>query len=441
MDQRRPVPPPMDVRYEFRGIRFARFVDMDDFKAKVAPMLGSEISETMSLSELYGLVYSDHQPKKKAIDEILFENILYSDLNHIFLNKFSSPSEIRVEDYITRVKAIVEKNNHKPHIVPALHHIMNENGFYLMDALDITVPGAKFIAGHDFKVTNGIVTQARFLFTEAVPLKSGNIGYNLAGVHIDYINNIIMVLAQNVEDIVKYENSKEDDFAYDYSIAGIVKRVNDLIINQLGFTMKLDVEADRVGLFKFCKYLDEEMLKEIREMVRTRTNESLSQAADKLFHELYHNSENSPLPSEKQAFIDKTQASLIGGYINTNVRKSELRKRAKDLKLPGYPTRIDFTSTKSSRSSTESAGARNPISASDMFHSLYISFIQATSLQVFSISWFTDFKHLRPRNTEVIQTTIYASETRFRLVFKNHKPHGKDMLFHVIEHISKCRNY
>lgn len=148
-EKRRAPSPPKDTMYEFRGIRFARFVDIDDLKEQVKRVLGIEISETMSLSDMYQLIHNEHLPKKSTINEILFENILYSDLNHIYLYKFSSPSKVDVEDYKTRVKAIVENINHKPHIVPALHHVMNETPFYLMDSLDITIPGAKFIAGHD----------------------------------------------------------------------------------------------------------------------------------------------------------------------------------------------------------------------------------------------------------------------------------------------------
>ncbi|MEK4876970.1 MULTISPECIES: hypothetical protein [Paenibacillus] len=436
-DEKRAPSPPKDSLYVFSGTRFARFIDMEDFKNKVEQILATEISETMPLSKMYEMIQDLYFPNKNEINKILFENILYSDLNHVYLYKFSSPSKVEVQGYKRKLKTIIEDINHKPHIVPALHPAMNENGFYLMDLLDITVLGAKFIAGHDFEETDGFVTIARVLFVEAVLLTNGTVGYNIAGAHIDYSQGTIMVLTQHVEGIEKYDKEKMGELDYDHSVPGIVNRVQNLIINQLEFTMKFDVEADRLGLFSLCRHLDDEMLKDIREIVRTRTSATLSKAADELFHD----SKNSPVPDEKQSFIDRTQSSLIGTFINTNVKKTELRKRAKDLKLPGYPTKIDFTSKKSSRSSTESAGARNPISASDMFHSLYISFIQATSLQVFSISWFTDFKYLRPRNTEVIQTTIYATETRFRLVFKSHNPHGKEFLFHVIGQIFNCRKY
>lgn len=427
--------------YVFNGERFTTFADIPQFKNSVSSLLETELSETMSVGELYSSIAEQHIDKKHEIDRLFFENILYSDLNHIYLYKFSTPLNLDVQEYKKRVKNIIEYNNHKSYILPTHRHLMNENGFYLMDVLGITVPGAKFIAGHDFKEVEGSVIEARFLFVEVVPFRNGYVGYHIAGVHIDYVKGRFIILTKNPDDIVKYENkTDEEEMDYDHSISGIVNRVQKNIINWLGFISIFDVEADRIGLFTFCKTLDEQMLNEIRQLVSLRTIEQTKTATDTLFNDLFKDCEFKPIPKDKEFFIQKIQSLLISNYISTNVKKSELRKRAKELKLPGYPTRIAFSTKKSSRSSTESAGADNPISASEMFHSLYIDFLQATSLKVFSISWFRDI-NFEKRNTKVLQTTIYAGEKTFKVVFKTHLPHGKEILFHVLEHIYSCRNY
>lgn len=304
-DEKRAPSPPKDSLYVFSGTRFARFIDMEDFKNKVEQILATEISETMPLSKMYEMIQDLYFPNKNEINKILFENILYSDLNHVYLYKFSSPSKVEVQGYKRKLKTIIEDINHKPHIVPALHPAMNENGFYLMDLLDITVLGAKFIAGHDFEETDGFVTIARVLFVEAVLLTNGTVGYNIAGAHIDYSQGTIMVLTQHVEGIEKYDKEKMGELDYDHSVPGIVNRVQNLIINQLEFTMKFDVEADRLGLFSLCRHLDDEMLKDIREIVRTRTSATLSKAADELFHELFHDSKNSPVPWSYPCQVDR----------------------------------------------------------------------------------------------------------------------------------------
>ncbi|MDA1570345.1 hypothetical protein PDK93_30490, partial [Bacillus cereus] len=63
----------------------------------------------------------------------------------------------------------------------------------------------------------------------------------------------------------------------------------------------------------------------------------------------------------------------------------------------------------------------------------------SSDLEEWSISWFLDFRNTNPDNCLVSQTTIYAKQTSFRIVFLQKKSLGKEFIYHVIGELNHYR--
>lgn len=427
--------------YNFNGSMYLNeFVDVSSFKESLSRHLAVPVDAT-PVGELYERLTRERKQDKPTVDKLFFENILYSHLNHVQVNKIGNPSSMRTVTFQQRMNRILQDLNHKEAIPNAFHEIMNANQpFFLLDRLNISTVGTKFIAALDYEVSGTAIRRIRLIYTEVIR-RLGRPAYAVAGLEVDFSKQVYLVMTKFIDSIDRSEDEDAQSEAnYIHSISNLENRVLEKIIQPLSITYDINVTKDRKGIFSFCKHLDDSMLDHVRSIVDRKTSALLAASSDVIFTALFDGAPP-PVAGEKQNFIENSKALLTSAYINTTFSKTDLVRTAKSLRLPGFPTRISYTSTRSSRGSTESASARNPIASSEIFHSMYLTFKQATQLQVFSISWFLDYNFSKPRNTEVKQTTIYARTGSFKIIFKQSLAIGEGYFYHVIDTINRYRNY
>ncbi|MEK5432588.1 hypothetical protein MKY88_17100 [Lysinibacillus sp. FSL R7-0073] len=420
--------------YIFNGHKFLDYIEVDKIKKDInGKFKVSEDIQKMNFPDYYSSLLVKFPNKKKEIGEIFFENIFYSHLKNVFIGEILGHLNLEIESFKKSVKELIKDINFKDTIPINLQKYMNEDGFYLMDALNISVPNTKFIAGYDFKEKDGRVVNARFLFVEVVPKRESGQVYYIAGVEIDFEKNLALTMVKNVNGLQK-ENSKTDT-----TIHQIHNTVQQKLFHKLGITLKKPVVTkDREGMFNFCRMLDGKLLEDIRLDLDSRIDIAVKDSVKNLNHALFNKTESLTNP-DKNDLGKKIKALLLSYYIDYKITPNDLVKKAKSDKLVGYPTRINFTSSKLSRGSTQSANSKSPVSASDMFHSLYFNFEQALGLDTWSISWFTDYKFNNPKDTDVIQTTIYSTKNHFRVVFLPDRPLEKEIIHYVIRTIHSNR--
>ncbi|RST77272.1 hypothetical protein D4T97_001925 [Siminovitchia acidinfaciens] len=421
-----------DGIYIFNGGKFLDFIDVDKFKNDVSIKyeIPKEV-QNLDFPDYYSYLIDNF--KIEDIGYIFFENILYSHLKNVFVEKISGHPNLQVNFFKEKVKHLINELNIKDTIPINFHNHMSENGFYLMDVLNITSPRTTFIAGFDYTEENGLVTSARFLFVEVVPKKTQGIAYFIAGIDLDFRNNLALTMVRNISEI------KKEDEETNTTIHQMHKTVINKVLYTLGISLKKpSVKKDRTGMYNFCKSLDTALLEDIRNEVDLRTNKSIKDAVKKLDKALFKNDEGLN-NADKGDLRKKIQALLLSYYIEYNIKAIELVRKAKKQKLVGYPTRIKFTSSKSSRSSTQSSNSKHPVSASDMFHSLYFNFEQALGLDNWSISWFTDYTFSDDKDIDVIQTTVYSTSKRFRIVFLPNRPLDKEIIHYVVNTVNSYR--
>lgn len=427
----------IEKMYFFGGNKFGEYIEMKDFREQIVKELGIKEEEISSLplGDIFSKFYMEKPNFKNRLDKIFFDNILYSHLKHVYINKFDSNQSI--PQFKENMKKMIEKLNFNDNIPSALRPAMSEDGFFLMDRLNITSIKSKFIAGFDYETDGVKVIRARILFVEVVPINDRT-EYFLAGIDIDFNKNTYLIMIKNKQNIKKLDNESENA-QLDRTVYRLYNRVKNIISTNLNFnTLTIDVKKDREGMYALCKGLDEELLKDIRAEVKSRTSSSLLLSVKTLMNDLFPTGKK-PKKNDRVKLEENISSMLIATYIKTNYKASELVKLAKIKNLVGYPTKIKFTSNRANKGSTESSGSRQPVSASDMFHSLYISFRDALGLEQWSISWFTDYKFLDKTNDDVIQTTIYSKSTYFEIVFKASRALDKEIIYHVIEYLNKHR--
>ncbi|PEF92566.1 hypothetical protein COL10_03470 [Bacillus cereus] len=420
--------------YVFNGFKFAEYIDVDFFREQLKEKLELDFRNE-SLGDIYSKVVLQYPNKKKEVDEIFFECILYNDLKHVFVHRFDG--NIDKDKFKERVKKIIDNINKKETIPQALHNDMDENGFYLMDRLNIMSLTTKFIAGVDYEIEGKEIIRARLLFAEVVPTGEKS-EYFIAGVDIDFKNNIYLVMIKSKQDIESMETEQENK-NLDRTVSRLYNRTKEMLISKLLFTTHtMNEKADRGAMYEFCKYLDDKLLKEIREVVETKTKGTINSSVVEFIDELF-SSGKKPSSLDKSELERNIQSLLTGLFIKTNYKPKELIRKAKKLELLGYATKIKFTSNKANRGATQSTNSKHPVSATEMFHSLYISFKDALSLEQWVIAWFTDYTFTTEKDIDVIQTAIYSRSTNFEIVFRPKRALEKEIIYHVVRTLNEYR--
>lgn len=424
-----------EALYIFNGHRFVDFIEVEKFKHEILEKWEiSEEAQYFDFPKYYEYLHENFPNDFEEVGKIFFENILYSHLKNIFIEKISGHPNLEVGRFKERVKQLITEINIKESIPTDIQRLMSENGFYLMDLLNITVPNTTFIAGFDYEEENGTVTNARFLFVEVASKKGEGQVYFSAGIEMDFKNKIALTMVKNILGLQREESNAST------TIHQIHKSAIQKIFNILGVSLqKPNVKSDRIGMFDLCKELDDNLLDDLRRDLNIRTDKTVKSSVKALNKVLFNEPDDTLTMTDKGDLGKKISALLLSYYIEYKVTPIDLVRKAKKSNLIGYPTRVNFTSNKSSKSSTQSTNAKYPVSASDMFHSLYFNFEQALGLDNWSLSWFTDYKFNDEKDIDVIQTTIYSTSNQFRVVFLPDRPLNKEIIHYVIETINSYR--
>ncbi|MCY8215905.1 hypothetical protein [Bacillus haynesii] len=426
--------------YLYQGGKFEDYICFDFLKTEILNRLKIQSDPTETYKDFYLRAIRESR-NKKLVDSLVFENIFYGRLANIFSQKIEE-ERITEEQFKEKVKNLLNYFNENSALSDDLKRLMtSETNYYLMDQLNTTSLGTTFIAGWDIEVHNSIVTNARFLITKVIPTETKDsekkVEYMVMGVEIDFVSNLINFHHKNIQNIYNDEDIKEIDKvktlnkAYHY--------LSEIFIKQLEIKFKIDPDKDRAGMYNLFNKIINSMLKEVTDEVKRKVD-SLNKENTKNVIKSLFNPSLQKLAPEKD--LEERFLSIINAlYIKVMLDENELIDIAKNLKLIGYPTRIAFTTEEFAKGSTGTSGSQTPIASSIMFHSLNPDLKKSLDLQTWTISWFKDFNHSNPINTEVVGTTIKCHKDYFHIVFLNKKYIGKELLKYVTNELSKYRNY
>ncbi|MBM7632952.1 hypothetical protein [Geomicrobium sediminis] len=441
----------MSSAYFFEGQKFLDFSNDTIVRDKLQEALG--FSANLPLGDYYKK-FSDEFPRdKKILDKLFFESIMYSRLKNVYLDRMNTVN-IEVPIFKKRMHSLIYNINGGKRV--ELEKYMSVDGFYLMDALNITEIGLTFLAGYDYEETaDHKVKTARYLFFQVVPMKKeGTTGYLVAGVEFDFKSQVILTsIRNNTNDIKRDYNSGEEGFKknWEENLENFYLTIKNIILSNLGLKDQVEsledrdipssdfhYKKDRESMYNMFQLLDEQLLSDYRDELNRRLGNSSEEVTNELIKKIdrFNHYNNSKL---KDDFKQRLDALLLSTLISVSADDEDIVNLAKSKKMIGFPTRISFKSSSSGQGSTGSSGKDSPISGMEMFHSLYIDFKDALELPMWSISWFADIHHKSSSNNEVVQTSIEVNQRFFRITFKNKNYLNKELIHHVVNSISKFR--
>ncbi|MCB5895968.1 MULTISPECIES: hypothetical protein [Bacillus cereus group] len=431
-----------DTMYNFLGHKFTEYIDFGLFKKTAEEQL-NYTNDTEDIEQYYKGFLDSRLSRRKELDKILFENILYGQLKNVFTFKLSSNPSLDADIFQESMKQFIKQMN-EGKVSPEVYAQMSSESFYLMESLNIGNIGSKFLAGFDFtRTADNKVDTARFLVVQVVPLKNRQTGgYFIGGVEINYTEQTLLFMIRNISNNISKDYTAQNDESNDWNenLMGYYHYLVDLFTPKLGLGyLPHDAQNDRKVMFQMCKDLDEALLSEVRDEVNRRIGLSNTEVRTLLFKKLFPKTTTFS-EEELKEFEERLDSLLLATFINKTLYEEELVDIAKEKQLVGYPTKIAFKSDTATKGSAGSSGKESPIASSAMFHNLYTDLQDASELPQWSISWFNDYHHLDSNDTSVIQTTIVSHNKYLQIIFKNRKHLNKELLHHVIRNINQYRS-
>ncbi|GGG07512.1 hypothetical protein [Paenibacillus abyssi] len=420
--------------YAFNGARFTDHAHFEEFKVTVIARLGYIDLSAKSFSEFYEN-YAESKGSTAALNEILFENIMYGRLTNVFIHKIETPSTLGIDIFKKQAEKIIEsfKGNVS---TTAQAYMKSAEKFYLMDVLNVTTMGANFIAGFDYKQSGNHVTNVRFLVGRTVMLKRKKTsypGYLLAAVELDFERRICIVMTKHTSD-VEIDDGDESI----KSPSGYRNFILDKFVSPFSIKIGKNVKKDREGMFAFCYSLYEKLISDVREVVRSSAQQDIDATTRKLEKALKRLGSK---PSRDQIgdLSKNIHNLLLGIHIENNIPDEVMAQKAADAGLIGYPTNIDYQNNRMNRSSTGTGQKGKPICKTENLYSLLTDFEKAQKLNKWNLSWFRD-----PNNPDVDkmeQTRIESMTDCLYLRFKGKKHLGKELIQHVVGNLDQHRGY
>ncbi|MDY8025808.1 MULTISPECIES: hypothetical protein [Paenibacillus] len=419
--------------YVFGGNKFLDYVNLKDFKAIIEKEL-EYFEGADNFPDYYtNFISTQSKPNIYIFNKLFFEHLLYGRLTNIYIYKLEN-SFPAAELFLKRVERVIDK--FKVNLSIPLQNLVTTKGFYLMDMINVSIDGANFIAGFDYKEENGLISEARFLFGRNVYRKKQNGDmrneFLLSGVDINFAEKYCAILTRNTNGVT---NLNETEIRNLNNINNFLK-LN--VLQELSVNSDLKPKEDQEGMFKMCQFLLGHLINDMKEKVFETTSQEVNKSVRIFSRILTENDEKIP-QSDLENIKKKIKFLLLGLFINNNYDEKDMRLKAREHDLIGYPTKISFKNTKMNRSSTGTNTAKKSIASSDVLYSLLTDFENSNKLSKWSMSWFTDYNN--KDDLDVIQTTIESSRTAFKITNVALRHLNKELIQHVIRNVNEYRNY
>ncbi|MFG6668979.1 hypothetical protein ACGYLS_00785 [Bacillus subtilis] len=423
-----------NIQYFYAGFLFEEYVDFNLFKETVIKA-GFNVNDKENINDIYEhIVNNEDWSHKKTLDKIYFESILYSHLKNVYVHTFN---KLSIELFKQNIDKILRELKTDSNVSTNFQRQMNKDGFYLMDALNVTVPGSTFISGLDYVEKHGEIQKARLLLVQTIKNAENKNKYFIAGIEFNFIEKTCLIMIRNIPKIKEPDENSSD---YNRSVSSLYNYVKSRIIKKIvGNITVINRDNDRESMYKICKELDEKLLKDVRQEVNDKSYKTVVDSVAQYMKKLYSVNER-PGSHDREGLVRNIQSLLLSNYINNKFDAKQLVKKAKKLNLVGYTTKLKFKGNNANTGSTRSSSSKHPVSASDMFHSLYINFEGAKELEHWGISWFTDTKFTDEKDINVIQTTIYSTSKHFKIVFLPKNPLNEEIINYVVKQLNKQRS-
>lgn len=212
------------------------------------------------------------------------------------------------------------------------------------------------------------------------------------------------------------------------------------ILKKIGFILQERKTAEeKKKLFEYCKDMNRKMLEDYESEVSAKIVTSLSPNINSLIKEL--KSEISLDSDDEDRITKKIESICVSEYVTKKISSLDLRKKALEKGLKGYPTKIKYKNKDSANSQTSSKGKGEPLPVHEIFHSINTVFEDMSILSEIRIAWFEKYTFASEKSyenkTSVNQTTIKGSKKYFKINFSSTSKVNEEMVEFVISEIRR----
>lgn len=395
-------------------------------EASKLPDTSSEIEELKKLSSV-GSIYR-HISENDIIDtekflNMLYENITYSSTSNYFIDNIVDIQGVNFNSIISSIN--LQFNN--SYVTEDEKIYLNDKGYNLLNIIqlrkndEIVVPVClddddSFKALFIYKFTDVKDTSAYRICSVVINKKTGD---------ICFLCNSRLSSKASEGDQKIFINSA-DSFYYQIK-AFLAKR-------GISFAIR-DPKNEKKKMFEFCNHLNKVMIDEFENELSRKIEDTCIRQINEITS-LVSTQINFDSVSKKKIF-NKIFSTYLGECMTKTFDASDLVFIAKERKLPGYPTLINFVSSTTSKGQTKTRDKESPLTFEEVYYSLSTDFSENEELEEWRLSWFDSNFFDNARDEDVSQTSIKITRKFFKIINLNTNRRRKRMVDYIIEEIRR----
>ncbi|MBO0468072.1 hypothetical protein JZO73_11090 [Enterococcus plantarum] len=414
---------------------YTEFIHLEDLKKEFSLLKVrynttklDNLLSAQKYSEICDIISTSTFPKTLFLDmkNLIIDNIIYHSVSHVYID--SLEKELDKTSISNKIQSKLSEltNNFSENAKSALH-----NDFYnLIDEVNVSkmneiyIPSCYFV-DEDLKI---------FCMLKMFNLTKNKSVLIPAMIIVNKEEKKIYTYLCNKFAMKKGEDAIIRSVDSYYNV--LIKKLEVIFnIERRKFT-KEDVSKYKRAMFETCvdmnkKLIEDYQKKLLKDMPPINTHiKNVIQNLGKMV---------SLSNTDKEKASKKIISICVSEYMTKNVEGLELKKKALEKKLPGYPTRIKFLGMDASSSNTKSKNKDQPLPIHEIFHSLNTSFEYFGSIAEWRIAWFDRYlfhsSEEYKNRTSVSQSTIKITDYNVLINIMAREKKNKEMVSYIINEI------
>lgn len=377
----------------------------------------SEISNVLISEDLVSQEY-------ELLQRLIIENITYSSLRTVYIEAIDSNTD-RVA-FTDNLKQLFEN---KMDFLPVnIKDTMDKPNYYFkLNDIELRIRSKVYIpAVYEHEDKYVVFFACKSQAKESVEGNEDLI--TCATAIVDFNNSSLSIHVNNNYTSIKTETASiksPEKFFY---------HIKNLLIEDLGLSLKdRNTKEQKSKLFNYCKMLNTKIVEDFEKELSDKID-VFSNDIQEVVRKISNSMECDDSVNEK--IIGKLNDILVGEYIVSKYKSLDLRTKALEKELFGYPTRIEYKGKDSSNSKTSSKSSAEPLPIHEIFHSINSVFGDNSTLNEVRIAWFEKYLFRSDSQYEsrssTSQTSIKITKKYMSINFNSYSKVNKEMVEFVL---------
>lgn len=429
------LPKILENELDFRASSYKLLINEIELKKKYLDKLGTneeqilgELADYNGINSSMKYLITNEYCTLNEVNNILSENMKYNCSN-IFLEKtVHDLTDTQIEQGFDNINILYNKE----YMAINYHTYLNTKDFNLIDRItpdknhNIFFPKLKydldkieifcFISFFDNKLEKRL---------------------RMCCVEIDRKTNYTTFFVNGTTGSLKIVNDGNTDISSPNSFFKYVKRIIERLFKTRfkERTNNILIE-NRERMFEFCNDMNNIMIGDISEELYDELTSLIDGQISRTFGRMAKmNNQVKSNSIVKKKLNDKIFSAYLGEFITMGFNETELKKKARLVNAPCYPTKISFKGHELARGKAMTRGKEFPLTFETIFYSINTDLSLAGELEEFTVAWFDSDFFDDSNELETSQTTVKVKKDYFSITMGNKKYKNKGMTEFVLSTI------